>query len=305
MLAGTLTVADGRRLCFDDVGDPAGQAVLYVHGTPDSRRARHPDDSVAAAAGIRLVAIDRPGSGGSSPHPTGTVGSFADDAAAVAAHLGVGRWSVLAWSAGSLPALAIAARHPALVARVGIVAGLPPFAAYAEPGVLDGAGDERRTIAELGAELDPTAVGELIAPIVAPWPCDLELAREFVLEGADEVRRRELDSVPGAVDALAAGVVDAVAQGLAGLERDLALQVLAPDIELTDVRCPVWLWYGTADRSAPPSFGRWLADHLPDAVLEVVHDAGHTLLLPRWTEILRWVSGGGRPPRWPSAARDG
>ncbi len=143
-----MTLGDGRRLCFDDVGDPDGRPVLYVHGTPDSRRARHPDDSAAAGVGVRLIAVDRPGAGGSDPHPAGTVGSFADDAAALAAHLGITRWSVLAWSAGALFALAVASRHPALVRRVGIVAGLPPFSAYAEPGVLDGAGprspDDRR-----------------------------------------------------------------------------------------------------------------------------------------------------------------
>ena len=90
MLAETLTLADGRRLCFDDVGAPDGRAVLYVHGTPDSRRARHPDDGTAPRrVGVRLIAVDRPGAGGSDLDPDGTVGSFADDAAALAAHLGI------------------------------------------------------------------------------------------------------------------------------------------------------------------------------------------------------------------------
>lgn len=286
MLEQTLTLADGRRLCFDDVGDPDGRAVLYVHGTPDSRRARHPDDGTAARAGVRLIAVDRPGSGGSDLDPHGTVGSFADDAAALADHVGVQAWGVLAWSAGSLYGLAVAARHPALVSRISVVAGLPPFAAYAEAGVLDGASDDRRVLAELGVELGPSGVAELLAPMIAPWPCDLELAREHVLEGADPVRRAELDAVPGAVDAMAAGVVDAVAQGLAGLTRDVELQVVAPDVDLADVRCPVHLWYGTEDHTAPPAFGRWLADHLPDATLTVIDGAGHCLVLPRWSEIL-------------------
>ena len=107
-----------------------------------------------------------------------------------------------------------------------------------------------------------------------------------MLEGADPVRRAELDAVPGAVDAMAAGVVDAVVQGLAGLTHDVELQVTAPDIDLADVRCPVHLWYGTEDRTAPPAFGRWLADHLPDATLTVVEGAGHCFVLPRWAEVL-------------------
>ncbi|MET0459162.1 MAG: alpha/beta hydrolase [Ilumatobacteraceae bacterium] len=286
MLEQTLTLADGRRLCFDDVGAGDGRPVLYVHGTPDSRRSRHPDDGTAAAIGVRLIAVDRPGSGGSDLDPGGTVGSFADDAAALAAHLGIRSWGVLAWSAGSLYGLAVAARHPTLAARVSVVAGLPPFAAYAEAGVLDGASDDRRVLAELGAERGPSGVADQQAPMIAPWPCDLELAREHVLEGADPVRRAELDAVPGAVEAMAAGVVDAVGQGLAGLTRDVELQVTAPDIDLADVRAPVHLWYGTEDHTAPPAFGRWLADHLPDATLTVIDGAGHCLVLPRWTEIV-------------------
>jgi pimeloyl-ACP methyl ester carboxylesterase len=289
VLGTTFELSDGRTLCFDDVGDRAGPVVVYVHGTPDSRRTRHPDDEVTRRAGVRLLAVDRPGAGGSTPHPNGTVGSFADDVAALAAHLGVRRLATLGWSAGALHALALAACHPALVSAVGIVAGLPPVAAYAEPGILDAAGDERRTVAELAAEMSPASVGELLAPLVAPYPCDLELAREHVLDDPDPVRRSEIESVPGAHDALAAGVVDAVAQGLGGLEHDLALQLTSPDFELSAVACPVRLWYGSRDRSAPPAFGRWFAAHLPDATLEVVDGAGHCLILPRWAQILRSV----------------
>ena len=129
----------------------------------------------------------------------------------------------------------------------------------------------------------------MLAPLVAPWPCDLDLAREYVLEGADAARRAEIEAVPGALDAMAAGVVDAVAQGLGGLEHDIALQVTPPDVELGDVVCPVRLWYGTLDRSAPPAFGHWFAAHLPDAPLDVLEGAGHCFVLPRWAEILAAV----------------
>ena len=172
--------------------------------------------------------------------------------------------------------------------------GFRPVAAYAEPTILEAASDDRRAVLELAAEIGPAAAGAELAPLVAPWPCDLDLAREYVLERADPVRRAELESVPGAVDAMAAGVVDAVAQGLGGLAHDIALQVTPPDIDLDDVGCPVRLWYGALDHAAPPAFGRWLAAHLPDASLDVLDGASHCFLLPRWTEILRAVSAGGR-----------
>lgn len=285
-LAETLTLDDGRTLGFDDVGSATGVPVLFVHGSPDSRRARHPDDTVAADLGIRLVAVDRPGAGLSTPHPVGTVGTFADDAIALADQLGVDRWRTFGWSAGSVFCIAVAARHPQRVGRVAVAAGLVPFDAYATPGILDDADGGRHMVAELGAELGATAMAEMAAEMLVPYPCDESLARDHVTESADPHRRADLESVPGALDAMAAGVVDAVAHGLDGVRRDLELQVEPPDVDWSDVAVPVDLWYGGRDTTAPPAFGRWWADRLPAANLLIDEDAGHLVALTHWDKIL-------------------
>lgn len=284
--AQTITLDDGRQLGYDDVETADGVAVLYVHGSPDSRRARHPDDGIVAEMGIRLVAVDRPEAGLSSPHPAGTVGTFADDAVSLADQLGVERWAVLTWSAGSLFGLAVAARHPERVARVAVSGGLVPFEAYETPGILDDADGGRWMVAELGAELGAQELAAMAAPMLAPYPCDDALALEHVMEHADERRRAELDAVDGALDVLALGVVDAVAQGLSGLTRDLELQVEAPDVGWSSVRCPVDLWYGEYDTTAPPSFGHWWAGQLAWPEVTVVPGAGHLLALTHWRPIL-------------------
>lgn len=285
-MAETFTLPDGRTLGFDDVGDPDGVPVLYVHGTPDSRRARHPDDDVAAGVGVRLVAVDRPGFGLSTPHPTATVGSFADDAIALADHLGVDRWRPFAWSAGAPHALAIASRHPSRVARTAVAAGLVPFEAYAVEGILDDADGGRYLVAELGAELGPAGLAEMAAPMLVPYPCDLPLALEHVAEQLTPDRRAALDAIPGAIAALAAGVADSVAQGMDGIVRDLELQVEAPDVDWSAVATPVDLWYGSRDATAPPAFGEWWAEALPDATLHAFPGEGHLIALTRWAAIL-------------------
>ncbi|MBX3313390.1 MAG: alpha/beta hydrolase [Actinobacteria bacterium] len=282
----TIPLSDGRVLGFDDVGDPDGVPVLFVHGTPDSRRARHPDDGVAARLGVRLVAVDRPGFGSSTADPTATVGSIADDLVALADHLDVSAWRPFAWSAGSVYALALAARHPDRVARVAVAAGLVPFEAYATPGILDDADGGRWMVAELGAELGPAGLAEAAAPMVAPWPCDDALARDHLRETADPFRRAELASVPGAEDAMVHGLVDSVADGLAGIVRDVELQVEPPDVDWSAVACPVDLTYGARDTTAPPSFGHWWAGRLRWAELTVVPDAGHLVALTHWERIL-------------------
>lgn len=285
-LAATLELSDGRTLGYDDVGDPNGVPVLFVHGTPDSRRARHPDDELAARVGARLIAVDRPGAGLSSPHPTATVGTFADDALALADHLGIATLRVLAWSAGAPFGLAVAARHPHRVEEVAVAAGLVPFTAYATPGILEDADEGRHLIAELGADLGAASTAEMAAGLLAPHPCDLELARAHVLEHAAPDRTAVYDAVPGLVDALALGVVDAVAHGMAGLVRDVELQIEPPDVDWSDVVAPVELWYGGLDRTAPPAFGRWWAERLPSATLSIDPTEGHLIAITHWERIL-------------------
>ena len=120
---GTFALAGGRRLSYDDVGDRDGCPVVFLHGCPGSRLSRHPDDALAAVAGVRLVAVDRPGYGHSDGDPASDEVSQAADVIALADRLGIARFGVLGWSSGGPTALALAARHPDRVAAVAIAAG--------------------------------------------------------------------------------------------------------------------------------------------------------------------------------------
>jgi len=103
---------------FDDVGDPVGVPVVYLHGGGDSRLSRHPDDSIAAALGVRLLAVDRCG-----PSVRGrTLRSWAEEAVD---GLPVERFGVIGWSAGGPHALAVAAVAPERVTRVALVGSMP------------------------------------------------------------------------------------------------------------------------------------------------------------------------------------
>lgn len=277
---------DGRTIAVDDVGDPAGVAVVYLHGTPDSRLARHPDDAVAAACGVRLLAIDRPGSGGSDPHLTGTLRDLGDDLRGVLDALGVDHAVLLGWSAGGLCALAAAAALGARVSGVGLVGTVPPVEAYGEPEVVAALGPARRHFVELAAELAPEELGAELAPYLVPHPLTPELALAHVLEGAGERGRAELAAVPGAAERLADALAESVRHGESALAHDVALQ-LEPGLDLRPIGCPVRSFHGTDDPMSPPEVGAWLARHLPHAVLDLVPDAGHHLLFPHWRGILR------------------
>jgi pimeloyl-ACP methyl ester carboxylesterase len=120
---------DGRTLVVEDAGDPAGRVVLVHGGTPNSRHLYGPWVADAAARGLRLIGYDRPGYGGSAPHPGYAVADCAGDVRAICAALEIGRLAMWGISGGGPYALACAALLPDLVAAAASLAGNAPYGA--------------------------------------------------------------------------------------------------------------------------------------------------------------------------------
>lgn len=280
-----LLLADGRRLAFDDVGDPRGAPVVYLHGTPDSRLARPPDD-ITAAAGVRLLAVDRPGAGDSDAFAAATLRGLGQDIASLLDHLGLARAALLGWSSGGLFALGAAAALGERAAAVGLVAPVPPVEAYDDSTVMAALGAGRRTFVELARGGPSSEVAAELAPYLVPDPLTPGTAHEHVLESAGEVGRGELAGVPGAAEALVEGLLASVVQGRDGLRHDVMVQ-LEPGLDLSEVAAPVRTFHGTEDPISPPEVGGWLEARLPDAVLEICPRSGHHLLFPHWRAILQ------------------
>lgn len=288
---GSVALPDGRRLAFDDVGDPRGIPVLYLHGTPDCRLARHPDDDVARQAGIRLVAVDRPGAGGSTPHRGAGLTALGHDLLVLVDRLGIERCALLGWSSGGLFALAAATVLGARAPSVTLAATVPPVEAYDDDAVVESLSPERQHFVQLAHELAPDELGAELAGYLVPDPLDADLALAHVLEGPGDRGRRELAAVPGAAAQLARALPGAVAHGVEPLGDDVARQ-LEPGLDLGGVRASVRTVHGTEDGISPPAVGRWLAEHLTAATVEVdVVDGAHHLLFPHWERLLRDAAG--------------
>ena len=262
--SGTLELNDGRQLTYDDVGAPDGRPIVYLHGCPDCRLTRHPDDELATAIGVRLIAVDRPGYGGSDAPRDWTRRSMAEDVVALLAQLNIDRSAVLGWSSGGQIALACAAVAPERVAAVGLVASTVPTP-------FDG---------------DAGAVAADMLPFVAPEGLDPALALENIREAKSDAYLRDLDSVPALAGRLALAMQVAIANGSSGAEFDLRNLMTPWDIDLGAIEQPVTLWYGELDDVVDPAIGTALASALPNSHLEIVEDASHLLLLTQWTTLL-------------------
>lgn len=116
--------------------------IIYCHGTPGSRLEASPLHKHALAVGARIISIDRPGIGLSSPLPRRTVLGFTTDVKELLKQLKVYKFYVLAYSAGAPYAFGLAhvfgRNQPeeggdgCSFKGVGIVAGLAPWSIIVE-----------------------------------------------------------------------------------------------------------------------------------------------------------------------------
>jgi pimeloyl-ACP methyl ester carboxylesterase len=288
--ADLVVLPDGRRLQLWRGGSATGPVVLFLPGCPDSRLAARPGDQAARRAGVRLVAVNRPGYGRSDPHESGHT-SVADDLVAVADTLGVDGFAVLGMSVGGPYALACAARHPGRVRSVGVVAGPAVVPELDPPWHRDDlAPDQRMFFTRLlsGSVADAVAVirpdFEAYVERLAPQdPDDAGLVRRLV-QGLHPQDAAVLARQP--VVEVATTVREALAQ-LDGYLRDAAVTFRAWEVPPEQVRCPCWLWYGAADPQVSVRNGVWLAGRVPTATLVVREGAGHLAALhDHWDEIL-------------------
>lgn len=97
---------DGRDLSFAQYGDLPQQfesderrakrkTIFYCHGLPGSRIEIASFDPIASRLGLRIIAVERPGYGWSTPHPSRTLLDHAKDTECLAEHFELQEYGVL------------------------------------------------------------------------------------------------------------------------------------------------------------------------------------------------------------------
>ncbi|GAA5214875.1 alpha/beta fold hydrolase [Streptomyces thinghirensis] len=264
---GETRLPDGRLLGWAEWGPPDGVPVLLCPGAATSRRLGF-GAGVVDALGVRLVSVDRPGLGASTPAPGRTFAGFATDIRALCALRGLGRPAVVGNSQGAPFALACA--EAGVASALALVSAADEVAA---PEFAPALPAELRTLTERAVQ-DPSGAEEFFAGFDADaiWglvmsgspDCDLAVYRE---DGFSAAFRR----------ALAEGFARGAAAGYA---RDTVLAMGRWPFALDTVTVPVDIWYGEQDTGHSPDNGALLATRIPGARRRVVPGVGGALL---WT----------------------
>lgn len=282
MKHGLLTLPDRRILSYAEYGDAHGFPVIVCHGIPGSRFQRHPDDSIARSAGVRVIVPERPGYGASSAQQGGTVADWSHDLCALVEHLSLSTLALAGVSGGAPYALAGAHRLRQRVTRVAVVSGVAPD-------LMEHSISPWSRLTLRMALRSPRALGRVLAlpaSVAARTPGGYMRLWSWRARTAD----RHILARPDVARVIAEDVPTALAQGATGVARDLSCITADWNFAPNQIRAPVAIWHGEADRSVPPTCAARLAASLNSAHVIHVPDAGHLVVFDLWGAVLAWLT---------------
>jgi pimeloyl-ACP methyl ester carboxylesterase len=282
-LAEAVATPDGRKLSYLEVGDPHGPLVLHNHGGPSSRLEARLLAQSASKNRLRLLCVDRPGMGQSSPQRARTYSGWADDLVTIADALGYDEFGVTGWSEGGPWALAAAAYiDPRRLRHVSSIAG----------GSYGTFGDN--WAAEYLSKAD--ALGGSLALRFKPgfrlMYATLGItAKRFRGTFVKQLRKavndydRQILLRPGVESDFTDATAECFATGSDGLVRDSELLYRSWAFDVATIDRPVHMWQGTDDRLVAAPINKTVAERMPGAVWHSVEGAGHFVAVGAGDEV--------------------
>jgi pimeloyl-ACP methyl ester carboxylesterase len=271
---------DGRRLGYRRFGDPSGSPAFFFHGALGSRLEWPVSEDSVRAAGLYLIAVERPGYGCSDPKTERTLHNWVEDVEQLAAFLQWRRFRVIGWSAGAVHALAVGKWMPGRVQSLDLIGALGPADANPVPPK-----PEQRAVAAFATWLPGIT-----------WYFGSRY-REEALSNRKDIQSKLLSSLSPEEDAelrqpeagrhVHATHQEAMRHSIIGLLEDLRVLAHVWGFNPQAVEAPVRVWHGTADSLAPLENGRVLAAALPNGELIECRGEGHFLLYRHEADILR------------------
>jgi pimeloyl-ACP methyl ester carboxylesterase len=271
-LEGTVAVRGDRRLSFAEYGSRRGPAIVWMHGTPGARR-QIPLEAreYADRQGVRIIGLDRPGIGSSTPHLYPDILDWTHDLELLLETLAIDTVRVIGLSGGGPYALAAGAAMPDRVHGVGVLGGVAPTRGV---DAVDGG------IIQLAVHLAPflslarvplgiglTQTIRLVKPLAGP-ALDLYAAvqppGDKNLLSRPEFKAMFLDDLLNGSRFQTSAPIN-----------DLLLFTRHWGFEAADVQVPVRWWHGDDDHIVPFRHGQAMVDRLPDATMSVIDGESH------------------------------
>lgn len=271
-LTGTVGLEPGRRLSFASFGPAEGRTFVWLHGTPGAAT-QVPDDARVRAEreGLRIIGVDRPGVGRSTPHLYDDVVTFTHDLERLLDALDVDDVSLIGLSGGGPYALAGAARLPDRVRSVGVLGGVAPTVG---DDAVEGGIVSLSKFVQPFLRVGRIPIGRALAGVV--WALTPLADQAIGLYGRISPEGdRELLSRPEFKEVFLGDLTRRASRQFSAPVADIILFGRPWGFGLDEVRAPVHWWHGTDDNIVPYAHGEAMVERLAAASFHPIVGGGH------------------------------
>ena len=271
-LNATFKLQDGRLLGYSESGEPRGYPVFFFHGFPGSRLQATDFHEIAHMKHCRLIGIDRPGMGLSSPNKQQTLLSWAKDIREFSDHLKIDKFSIIAHSGGLPFALACAHSIPEQISHVALVSGMPPTT---------------MPEASIGMPLGLRIVNVLARNVPGiPWLL-MQMQQKILLKPA--IFKKVLKQVPEPdrvicqdstqTSKMILALQEAFKQSVNGAACEFRLILKEWGFNMENIHTPISIWQGKLDKKVLVSHAEIYKRKLPNATLHLFDNESHVSTL--------------------------
>lgn len=282
MQSAKLSLPDGRVLAYAEYGDPTGYPLIWCHGNPGSRReADLLEPTLLQRAHVRAIVPDRPGIGLSTWRAQRKLSEWPTDVAALTAALKIERFALLGVSGGAPYALVCARAMPHRITRTAIVGGIGPLEVL-DTGPRQEQGQSYFQLARRSYWLVRAITWFMERGLRQP---DQLMAQVFAtMPPVDQATLSDPRTRQSFLNLLH----EAFRQGSRGLAWDATLIARPWGFALHEIKLPIDLWHGDADRNAPLAMGGYMAEQLPNSYLHILPGEGHfSVVVRHMTTVLQ------------------
>ncbi len=282
----TISLDSGRKLGFAEFGDPEGLPVFWFHGTPGAKlQVPHSARQHAVDNQFRIISVERPGIGSSTPHLYNRILDWTDDINELVEELALPHFGLIGLSGGGPYVLACAYRFPEQVLGAAVFGGVAPTLGEDAP---EGGLTRKALKAESFLTRNHRWLGKIltrsiqIAHPVADPILDLLVKyvkiHETVMLARPEIRHMFLEDI-----------LVGSKQNLHSILYDIILFARHWGFSNTQIAVPVHFWQGTADPLVPVEHAEHLARIIPNAKISLRAAEGHLAGLDNAVDALNFI----------------
>jgi len=277
-----IRLRDGRRISYAEYGDAHGKPVIVCHAILGSRLQYPMGETTAAALGLRMIVVDRPGHGYSDFHSGRNLLDWAEDVRQLADQLAFSHFSLLSMSSGSHYLLACACAMPERITRAVMVSACH----FGSLSTMSGGLSVDKMMLHMADRMPALfhrycrTMGALL--LMNPHRALAKRMRELPARDIDYLKKN-----PQHKQENADNIREALQQGTAGASHDIVVYLGDFGFTLAEITIPIVLWHGTQDRTFPLAAARAIAEQLPQSTMHFIDNIGLTLIAERWDDILQ------------------